>query len=138
MDHHARIGSPTYKSIFSQFAVFAGVGTIGTIGHYIVLVTLVQAMSTPPTYASAFGFVVGALINYYLNYRYTFRSTKNHPETLVKFMLVAALGFLINAGIMYLGTEVVAVNYLAVQIASTSVILVNNFVFNKLWTFSSR
>lgn len=138
MIHHRRIGGPTYRSIFSQFVVFAGVGAIGTVGHYTVLVILVQSMNASPIYASALGFVVGATINYFLNYRYTFRSTKNHPETLVKFMLVAILGFLINAGIMYLGTEMTAINYLIVQIASTAVVLVNNFVFNKLWTFSCR
>ncbi len=122
----------------SQFAVFAGVGALGTAGHYAVLVILVQAANASPTCSSALGFVVGALINYSLNYRYTFRSTKSHQETLIKFMLVAIFGFFINTGIMYLGTELMQINYLIVQIASTAIVLVTNFAFNKTWTFACK
>ena len=138
MNRSGRADIPGPNSVISQFAVFAGVGALGTAGHYAVLVVLVQAANASPTYSSALGFVVGALINYSLNYRYTFRSTKSHQETLIKFMLVAIFGFFINTGIMYLGTELMQVNYLIVQIASTAIVLVTNFAFNKTWTFACK
>lgn len=136
MRHLAQKSPRKSKSLISQFLLFTGVGAIGTTGHYVTLVTLVQAGQIAPVYASACGFVIGALINYYLNYRYTFASTKNHTETLAKFMLVAVLGFVINGGIMALGTETLTVNYLIVQIAATAIVLVANFTINRFWTFS--
>ncbi len=136
MRHLAQKSPRKSKSLISQFLLFTGVGAIGTTGHYVTLVTLVQAGQIAPVYASACGFVIGALINYYLNYRYTFASTKNHTETLAKFMLVAVLGFVINGGIMALGTEWAHFNYILVQLVATGTVLLFGFSFNKWWTFA--
>jgi len=125
-----------HKSLISQFLLFTGVGAIGTAGHYVTLIVLVQVGQIAPVYASACGFVIGALINYSLNYRYTFASTKKHTETMTKFMLVAIFGFVINSGIMALGTETLTVNYLIVQITATAIVLISNFTINRFWTFS--
>jgi len=75
-----------------QFFTFAGIGAIGTAGHYATLILLVQAMNVSPVFATTTGFVIGALINYLLNYRITFKSNKQHRETITKFFSVAAMG----------------------------------------------
>lgn len=124
--------------LFRQFLLFAGVGAVGTIGHYITLVILVQFADISPLYASTCGFVVGAVINYYLNYHFTFNSNSSHAKTFTKFILVAALGACINGTIMLIGTEWMDSNYLIVQVFATGVVLMSNFTFNRLWTFSKR
>jgi len=62
------------KGTIGQFLMFAGVGAIGTVGHYTTLIVLVQFWKVDPVFASSFGFVVGAVINYILNYHFTFQS----------------------------------------------------------------
>lgn len=136
MTDTAQETSATRRALIPQFLLFTGVGAIGTAGHYLVLVAMVQISGIAPVYASACGFVVGALINYYLNYRYTFDSTKSHAETLFKFMTVATLGFAVNGGIMALGTEWASFNYLFVQLAATATVLLFNFSLNRCWTFA--
>ena len=79
---------------------------------------------------------VGALINYILNYHFTFQSNKGHTEALAKFLIVAIFGAGINATIMYKGVENTDMNYLIVQVFATSVVLLWNFAVNKLWTFT--
>lgn len=116
--------------------MFAGVGAIGTIGHYTTLIVLVQFWSVDPVFASSFGFVVGAVINYILNYHFTFQSNKQHTEALTKFLIVATIGAGINGGIMYFGVDHTRINYLIVQVFATVVVLLWNFVVNKLWTFA--
>jgi len=125
-----------YKNTISQFLMFAGIGAIGTLGHYTTLIVLVQFYTVDPVFASSFGFVVGAIINYILNYHFTFRSDKPHREALTKFLIVATIGAGINGFIMYAGVENTNINYLLVQIFATSVVLLWNFVVNKLWTFA--
>ena len=124
------------KGTIAQFLLFAGVGAIGTLGHYTILIVLVQFWAVDPVFASSIGFIVGALINYILNYHFTFQSDKRHSEALTKFLIVATIGAGMNGSIMYSGVENTNINYLAVQIFATCVVLLWNFVVNKLWTFT--
>ena len=125
-----------HKSTIGQFLLFAGVGAIGTLGHYTTLIVLVQFWAVDPVFASSFGFVVGAIINYILNYHFTFQSDKRHTEALAKFLIVATIGAGINGFIMYIGVENTSINYLVVQIFATGIVLLWNFIVNKLWTFA--
>ena len=125
-----------HRGTIGQFMLFAGVGAIGTIGHYTTLIVLVEFWALDPVIASCLGFVVGALINYILNYHFTFQSDKRHREALTKFLLVAIAGAAINGVIMYIGVENTQFNYLLVQIFATTVVLLWNFIVNKLWTFT--
>jgi len=125
-----------HKNTIGQFLLFAGLGVIGTLGHYTTLIVLVQFWSVDPVFASSFGFVVGAIINYILNYHFNFQSDKRHTEALTKFLIVAIIGAAINGFIMYIGIENTQINYLIVQIFATCVVLLWNFVLNKLWTFA--
>ena len=125
-----------HKNTIGQFLLFAGLGVIGTLGHYTTLIVLVQFWSVDPVFASSFGFVVGAIINYILNYHFNFQSDKRHTEALTKFLIVATIGAAINGYIMYIGVENTNINYLIVQIFATCVVLLWNFVLNRLWTFA--
>ena len=125
-----------HKSTIAQFLLFAGIGAIGTLGHYTTLIVLVQFWAVDPVFASSFGFVVGAIVNYILNYHFTFQSDKRHAEALTKFLIVATIGAGINGVIMYIGIENTSINYMIVQIFATAVVLLWNFVVNKLWTFA--
>ena len=121
-----------------QFFIFAGVGAIGTAGHYATLILLVQVLHTDPVIATTIGFVVGALINYVLNYRITFNSDKRHRETLTKFFSVACLGAVINGLIMTAGINIFYMHYLVIQIIATCIVLSLNFIANKYWTFAEN
>lgn len=124
------------KGTIAQFLLFAGIGTIGTLGHYTILIVLVQFWTVDPVFASSLGFIVGAIINYILNYHFTFQSDKRHAEALTKFLIVATIGAGINGFIMYIGVENTNINYMIVQIFATFAVLLWNFVVNKLWTFA--
>ena len=119
-----------------QFLLFAGIGAIGTLGHYTILILLAQFWAVDPVFASSIGFIVGALINYILNYHYTFQSDKRHSEAIIKFFIVATIGACINGFIMYIGVENTSINYMLIQIFATGIVLLWNFIVNKLWTFA--
>ena len=125
------------KTFPKQYVMFAGVGAIGTAGHYLVLILLVELLAVAPVLATTLAYVVGALINYYLNYHYTFSSDKPHMQSMVKFFTIAAIGMLFNGLIMDLGIRYLEVNYLISQVMATLVVLQWNFFANKFWTFSS-
>lgn len=120
---------------FKRFLAFTGVGAVGTVAHYLVLLFLVEVFGSKPGLGSSAGFVVGALVNYSLNYTYTFRSDARHHVALPKFLIIALIGFWINAFIMTKGIGWLAIHYLLVQLFATGLVLIWNFTGNMLWTF---
>lgn len=117
-----------------KFLRFATVGAIGTSVHYVILWGLVTA-GVAVLLASTIGAIGGALINYILNYRYTFNSKVAHRSALVKFFAVALIGLLLNLLIMASLTQL---HYYIAQIIATFFVLVWNYIANLLWTFKTR
>ncbi|QAU33274.1 GtrA family protein [Janthinobacterium sp. 17J80-10] len=124
--------------LFRQFVRFFGVGCVSAIGHYGLLILLVQAAGMAAVPASAAGALLGAWINYSLNYRFTFRSNKRHAESVTKFAIVAAIGLLLNTLFMWIGVDWLGLHYLAAQIVTTALVMVWSFVANRFWTFHVR
>ena len=121
--------------LLQQFVRFTGVGFVSAIGHYGLLIALVQGLGVEPVRASVAGALLGAWINYALNYRYTFRSNKRHRESVTRFAVVAAVGLLLNTFFMWLGVDVIRAHYLLSQVATTALVLLWSFGANRCWTF---
>jgi putative flippase GtrA len=120
---------------FVQFQKFVIVGVLATATQYAVLVLMVRLLGADPVIASSCGYVISALLNYYLNYRLTFRSVQSHGRALPRFAVIVAIGLLINSSIIWLLSEQASLPYLVAQIIATAVVLVWNFGANKKWTF---
>ena len=119
-----------------QFIHFTGVGAIGTTAHYATLIALVTLLDMRAVLASSAGALVGAFVNYYLNYHFTFKSTRSHREALSRFMIVAAVGYVVNGLCMALFTETLHIQYLLAQVITTGIVLIWTFTGNRLWTFA--
>jgi putative flippase GtrA len=122
----------------AQFTMFSAVGGVAAIGHYGTLIALSELAGASPVPASLAGFVVGGIISYLLNYRFTFRSTKQHREALAKFLVVAAMGFVLNGATMWLLTDRANLHYLPAQLIATGLVLIWTFSCNRIWTFREK
>lgn len=122
------------RPLIQQFVSFAGVGAIATGVQYLILIGLAE-LGMRAALASGIGYVISALLNYYLNYRYTFKSTQDHRKTLVRFFLVALVGLALNTAVMIVAVEYLHLHYLLAQILATGLVLLWNFGANARWTF---
>jgi putative flippase GtrA len=120
---------------FAQFQKFLLVGGLATATQYAVLVGMVRFLGADPVFASSCGYVISALLNYYLNHRLTFRSAQSHRRALPRFALISGGGLLLNSSIVWVLSEHGPIPYLAAQIAATAVVLLWNFWANSKWTF---
>ena len=118
-----------------QFVNFACVGAVATALQYLVLIVLVQFGDIRPVLASGLGYAAGAGINYLLNYHYTFASQRSHSRAMVKFLTVAMIGLLLNSLIVAVATDTLSLHYLLAQVIATGLVLMWNFVANRVWTF---
>lgn len=137
IDDSFRLAKTTARSgAAGRFLVFSAVGVVGTAAHYFVLIVLHEFLDLNPLIASAFGFILGALVNYSLNYHVTFESNASHGPAILKFYLIATVGFLLNMVIMWLMLHHFEMHYIVSQLFATGVVLVWGFLGNSLWTFS--
>lgn len=117
---------------------YSMVGAVGTLAHYAVLVALVERARATPPVATAVGFTTGALVNYFLNVRFTFQSTRPHREAMPRFFAAAAAGMAANSGIVALGVNVFRLHYMIPQIVATAVVVIGTFCVNRAWTFQRK
>lgn len=127
--------SGNMAGLFQQFIRFFGVGCVSAIGHYGLLILLVQVAAVAAVPASAAGALLGAWINYSLNYRFTFRSSKRHVESVSKFAVVAVVGLLLNTFFMWIGADLLHLYYLLAQVLTTGLVMIWSFIANRFWTF---
>ena len=125
-------------SLPRQFLRFAAVGAIGTIVQYVTLWVGVEYLATTAVVASAVGYVLGSVVNYLLNYFFTFESGKSHLETASKYYAVLGVGWCINTGLMALFVSQLTWNYWFAQIVTTGIGLIWNFLGSRFWAFRHR
>jgi putative flippase GtrA len=88
--------------------------------------------------ASAIGYILGSIVNYYLNYLFTFNSTQAHKKTASKYFSVLAVGWGINFVLMGLLVNWLNWYYWFAQFISTGLVLLWNFSGSKWWAFGGQ
>jgi putative flippase GtrA len=123
------------KSLLPQFARFAAVGVVATAIQYITLMIGVELLGWSAATGSGVGFVLSSVVNYVLNYRFTFRSSRAHASALWRFGVVTSIGLLLNVLLMMLLTEHWRFPYLLAQVLVTGMTLIWNFTGSVYWSF---
>jgi putative flippase GtrA len=121
-------------AIARQFLAFATVGVGGTVTHYATLIAGVS-LGFDPVAASALGWMFGAVVNYCLNYRFTFHSGVSHRQAAPRFAVVAGTGLVLNTVLMAFEVGPLGMHYLVAQIIATGTVLCCNFVLSRTWAF---
>jgi putative flippase GtrA len=129
-----------------RFALFVGIGGISTLIQFLLLIFFVESRLLPEVFASAAGYVLSSLFNYWANYHYTFQSTSSHTKTFPKYVLAVAIGLSTNtllfAAFLWLFNNYFTLpwveHYLAAQFLATGITVFLNFVVHKLWIFRNH
>lgn len=122
----------------AQIIAFISVGVISTAITIVVLVSLVEFLSMNLILSSVLGYSSGAFINYVLNYRITFASTKRHYKTAPKFLLVILVGMFFNTIIMYLVVNIFTLPYVLGQIVAIGLVVTLSYLSLRYWAFTDR
>jgi putative flippase GtrA len=124
-------------TLHRQVSSFVLVGLIATALHYAVLIGLKELFGWAAVPATLAGYICGGLLSYVLNRRHTFDSDRPHAEAGWRFALVALVGFFLTWGLMRLLVEAWGAPYLPAQMLTTGLVMVWNFLANRLWTFAT-
>jgi dolichol-phosphate mannosyltransferase len=131
------------KKSLKQFVKFSFVGASGVLVNLAVfnLTLLLWRLSAGETGTAAeyignlLGFVVSVLTNYYLNRRWTFRSSGEVRRELPKFFTVSVMAYLVNLAVFTLARHGLDLSENVSQLVAIACVMPINFVLNKLWSF---
>jgi putative flippase GtrA len=122
------------RAVVRDFLRFALVGAVATAAHYLVLITLAELAGVDPVLATVVGFGVGAIVSYTLNRRYTFAVRPEFMRGLAKFLVVIAIGAVLNAAIVAFFIRT-GLHYMIAQVIATGLVLIWNFAASRLVVF---
>ncbi|WP_206953183.1 GtrA family protein [Trinickia acidisoli] len=122
---------------FARFVAYACVGATGTAVQYVVLAMLVSTATLGAVAASCVGAAAGAIVNYLLNYRFTFRSDNAHRVAAPRFFVVAAVSIALTSVLMTVFTHTLRMPWLAAQCVTTACVLALTYTINSAWAFRS-
>ncbi|AYA75702.1 hypothetical protein DOE78_09745 [Bacillus sp. Y1] len=122
------------KPIVQKFMMYSLVGCICTCIYFLSMFILVERIGKEPIISSIISFVIMTLFSFILNMKFTFGGEFS-KQKLVRFFIVASIGFTLNFVIMYTLVQVLSFHYLIGEIATTLTIPLVNFFLNHYWTF---
>lgn len=126
------------KGLIEQFLKFGVVGAIAFLIDYGVLMLLSQVVGMDPVISASISFVVSVVFNYVASMHYVFtrRDDISRRREFTIFVVLSAIGLVINEIIMVIGVNVLGDSALMVTItklAATAIVMVWNFVSRKKW-----
>lgn len=114
-----------------QLFRFLVAGVLATALQYVVLWFGVEVLAWQPPWASGVGYLAGSVLSYVSNYFFTFASDRSHPETVMKFYIMVAIGWCVNTGAMAFLTQFMHWGIWVSQVLATLVTLVWNFLISR-------
>ncbi len=128
------------KKLVNEIINFGWVGIICFCMDFGLLYSVTNFFGVNYLISSAIAFSVSVVVNYILSLKYVFVSNKSSQSfaELAIFIGLSVIGLVINQIIMWLGVELLALNYMLVKIASTSIVMIYNFISRKLLVANKR
>lgn len=121
------------NKLFSQIVKFGFVGVIATLIDYGGMILCKEVLGLNVLLSVAIGFTISVIANYLLSVKYVFDvdKSKSKQRNFVLFIIFSVIGLLLTELIMYLGTDILHVNYILIKILATGIVMVFNFITRK-------
>jgi len=120
---------------YYTFIRYAFFGSLGVLSDFILYSFLI-IWSVNYQEANAYGYMLGTMISFILNRRYTFKIKDKVLQRLFKFGLVAMTGYLISA--LFLFLLVSKFDPIISKLATLIVVVFIQFTLNKKFTFKKE
>ncbi len=125
------------KHKITQIKNFLIGGGSATALHYTAM-TLLIYFDTLPLLATTVGALFGAILNYIVQYHYTFESNESHYRAVFTYTLSVSFGFIANIVLFALFYEQLLWNIIIAQLSTTAIIMVLNFIIYKYIVFKPK
>jgi putative flippase GtrA len=116
---------------------FLASGGIATVAHWATLWSLIN-LQVEAVLASSLGAFVGAVVNYFLQYYFTFKTKRLHKQALLAYIPAVSVSWLLNLIVFYSLYGRLFSEPLMAQVVTTGILAVVNFLFYKKIVFRAK
>ena len=122
------------NKLFGQIMRFGVVGDIAFVIDYSILILCKEVFGLSVLLSSAIAFSVSTIFNYIMSIKWVFDidKKKNEKRNFILFVIFSVIGLGLTELIMWLGTDILSINYLIVKVFATGVVMIFNFITRKL------
>ncbi|TXC92984.1 GtrA family protein [Metabacillus litoralis] len=124
----------TINNLTFKFIKYSFVGIICTLIYFISMFLFVELFKKDPVISATTSFIIMTVFSFLLNKKYTFGGVYSHQQ-LLRFSIVAGIGFTLNLIIMYGVVHLLSLHYIVGEITTLLIIPIVNFTLNNIWTF---
>ena len=121
--------------LIAQFMKFGVVGVIAFVIDYGLLALLTEVFGVNYLVSATISFTVSVIFNYLASMRYVFthKEDMSRRREFVIFVVLSAIGLIINNLCMWAGVELLGIHYLITKIVATAIVMIWNFVTRKIF-----
>ncbi len=145
----------SHSSLLLTFFRYFISGGLATAVHFTVLIVLIDTQLSSPLQATMFGAGAGFLVNYQIQFHWTFKAAGSHKLIFTRYLVISSIMFGLNTAIFWLATTpeclIILKNipfpeqltppkniaYWYAQIIATGVVFLCNFLINHHYTFKT-
>lgn len=117
---------------------FAAVGLVNTAIGLAAIYAVMFFFQTGPAIANAVGYVIGLAVSFILNRTWTFGSNRLVVQVLPKYLLVAAIAYLLNLGAVLAAISYFSVNPYLAQLLGIGIYTVCMFFGCRWFVFAPQ
>ena len=125
----------TIQTHYLQLIRFGLVGIVAAIVHLTTVVFLVEHIALRPLIANIFGYLIAFNVSYFGHRYFTFQCNKPIMQTLVRFFILASVGFGLNETLFFLFLRYLSHYYPVALILTLTLTPCLTFLIGKLWIF---
>ena len=109
-------------------------GGSATIAHLSVMAFLVW-VGVAPLVSTSVGVIVGAVVNYILQYYYTFDANVNHKKSIRNYIITVSLSFTSNFILFWIFHHVFGIEVMFGQLLTSATVAIQNYIIYKKFVF---
>ncbi len=122
------------ECILLQIKKFIISGGSATFAHISVMAFLVW-VGLDPLLSTSVGVIVGAVVNYILQYYYTFDSDAEHKNSVKNYLISVSLSFVSNAIVFAIVHNMFHIDVISAQLITSALVAVQNYIIYKKFVF---
>ncbi|WP_300857385.1 GtrA family protein [uncultured Clostridium sp.] len=118
-----------------KFIKFGFVGILNTLINWIIFAIL-NICGVYYLVSNFIAYIVATINSYIWNSKWVFKyNGERRNETTIKFIVLNLIGLVLNTSILYLLVDKLLVDKLIALIITTLIVMVINYIANKMWVF---
>lgn len=128
----------TLENGINKFIKFGLVGVLNTLINWIIFAVL-NFVGVYYIVANVIAYAIATANSYIWNSKWVFKyNGKDKKETTIKFVILNLIGLALNTAILYFLVDILLFNKLIGLVITTVIVMVINYIVNKIWVFKEK